>query len=163
MYNAYSHRMKYYISTWTNGKEIDDIHQELFLKVYSNLSTFDVLRGQMTTWIYRIARNTSIDWLRKRKRVNVESWDNLCEPLGNIFSDVSAEPLEQLLSKEKQENLFSSIERLPSSEKRLTLLYYYEELSINEIAIIYNIPEGTVKSRLNGVRQKLKRTLEDNT
>lgn len=137
----------------------DDLSQETFIKAYFSLNKF---KDGMNfyTWIRKIAVNTTLNYLHRRKRE---------EPLGEkderITSSDSSRNLEsphEELQRLQMENRFrNALEALPPDQKIVFILRTCDNLSYKEISHILKIPEGTVMSRLNRARKKMKVFLSD--
>ena len=132
----------------------DDLSQETFIKAYLSLQKFKDEKS-FFSWIRKIALNNSLNYLKKRKRE---------EPLGiremntteNLNSSPQELPHEKLLRKNMEENFKEALEALPLDQKTVFILRVFENLSYKAIADLLNIPPGTVMSRLNRSREKLK-------
>lgn len=125
----------------------EDAVQETFIKVYEKYHTFNHT-AEEKTWIMRIAINTCKNYMRGSwfKRVTT----------GFDLETISKERIDVGLEKrEQQEELIKEIMSMGSKYKEVILLYYYQEMSIREIAQILHIKEGTVKVRLQRARQQL--------
>jgi RNA polymerase sigma-70 factor (ECF subfamily) len=136
-----------------------DVAQEVFILVYNNLESF---RGEaaFSTWIYRITYNNCVDMLRSRqkKRAGFSIDDN--ENFYKMASgDMSIE--QQYEYKEKVKAVMDAIEMLPKEQQDIIILRSVKELSYTEIGEILDIAEGTVKSRLNRARLKIKEMFKD--
>jgi len=139
-----------------------DITQETFVKAYTSIHRFNS-SSSFYTWIYRIAINTAIDWLRKRKNRKVESLDDL------KFTEIGFEPEsrdpdsdpERVLDKNETERMLRvAISMLTHKLRGVLVLHDVEGLSQEEIASILKIPVGTVKSRISRARAELKGILQ---
>lgn len=135
-----------------------DLSQEVFLKVYLSLDKYDKTY-KFSTWLYKIASNQTIDYLRKKK-LNVVSIDHVpdSEEEGRPFEIPSNNPgpEELFFSKDLQERIESLLETLPEDYKELLVLRHVNGLSYNEIAEVTNLPLGTVKNRIFRARRELK-------
>nr|WP_307992036.1 sigma-70 family RNA polymerase sigma factor [uncultured Niameybacter sp.] len=131
----------------------EDAVQETFIKVYEKYDTFN-RTSQEKTWIMRIAINTCKNYMRSSwfKRV-ITGFD--LETTSKEKIDVGLE------KKEQQEVLIKEIMSMGVKYKEVILLYYYQEMSIREIAQILHIKEGTVKVRLQRARQQLSVQLKE--
>lgn len=137
--------------------EVEDICQEVFIKVFSKMKKF---RGEsrLSTWIATIAYNTSITHLRKNVRRGELSYDD--NP-GLIAMEKDTALNQKVLEKaEAKKYLMQLIETLPVHYRTVLTLYHLEEFSYNEIEEITGMPEGTVKSYLSRARKLLKGKLE---
>lgn len=136
--------------TTTNEDDQKDLVQDIYLKAYQNLSSFQY-KSKLSTWIATIAYNTSVNYLNK-KRIKLFDLDLFSE---SNYSDY--ETIEDEICKEENAQFVNSeLNKLSPLFKTLISLYHFEELSIKEIAEIINIPEGTVKSYLYRARKTLK-------
>jgi RNA polymerase sigma factor (sigma-70 family) len=138
-----------------NEFDREDICQEVFLKVYRNLAEFRH-DSKVSTWIARIAYNTCLNFLEKKK---VPLYDDLTD------DDNSFEPVD-LESSTRPDNLLEScqtasilqdeISKLPATYKAIVTLYHLDQMSYSEIATTLKMPEGTVKNYLFRARKLLK-------
>jgi len=126
-----------------NYDNAEDLAQETALKAYLSYSGF-VERFKFTTWLYRIAYNSFIDFQRKNKvsMVTLESAMTLAN--------------ESEKHNFQYEELYKAIEELPADEKTALLLFYMEDMKVLEIALVMQKPIGTIKSYLNRGRKQLK-------
>jgi RNA polymerase sigma-70 factor (ECF subfamily) len=125
----------------------EDIAQETFIRVWDRLSTYRP-EGNLKGWLCRIASNLTVDALRRRK------------PTADI-ADISVaasgtEPELAILEDEQAEAVRRALMRLPLRSRTVLVLREYEGLSYQEIADVLDIPLGTVKSRLNDARRRLR-------
>ena len=137
-------------------EDVEDICQEVFIKVYKQLKRF---RGdsKLSTWIAKIAYNTSISYVRK-VRQNEHSYD---EQPGLIAIEMDDTLSHNLVEKaEVKKYLLEMIEQLPVNYRTVLTLFHLEEFSYKEIEEITNMPEGTIKSYLSRARKILKEKLE---
>jgi RNA polymerase sigma-70 factor (ECF subfamily) len=129
------------------GTEAEDVVQETFIKAWKNLKRFDQ-RQKFKPWLYRIARNTAIDFLRQRKAVlSIEDFDNEDKTGGNYFVDPKPLPLAHVSSLETKKALLAIINTLPHKYATVVTLYYLEDFSLLEIAEILSESVDTVKSK----------------
>lgn len=146
-----------------NRHEAEDIAQEAFIRAYVNIARFN-MELKFSTWIYRIATNLCIDRIRKKKPdfyldAEVSGTDGL-----TMYSQVAAEtnlPEEDLESIELQEAIQRAISKLPEKYRTVIVLKYIEELSLNEISEILDMPLGTVKTRIHRGRESLRQQLRN--
>lgn len=133
-----------------NKDDAMDLTVETFAKAFENLDKYKS-EYAFSTWLFRIATNNSIDFIRK-KRLNVISLDTLFEEEGeDKYLQVRAEglnPEEISIRKQESEKLKNMVEQLPLRYRTLIILRYYDELSYEEIAQQMDIPLGTVKAQL---------------
>lgn len=133
-------------------EDLADIMQEVWVAISRGLSRLDD-PVRFKHWAYRIARNKSVDWIRKRQtsRALFEEVDNPDHVPAEEGEDVPAAHVA----------LRRELSRMPAERRQLLILFYLEELSVTDIARVLGIPEGTVKSRLFHARQALKQQLEE--
>lgn len=150
-----------------NQNDREDICQDVFLKVYEKLHTFQ-FRSKLSTWIGKIAYNTSINFLRKKKNVLLEDIfksnnDNDSVTYENFISKNETQSPERILIlKEESKLLELAVDKLPPIQKTLLLLFHQDELSLDEISVIVEMPFNTVKSHLFRARINLKEILLQN-
>lgn len=141
------------------GNEYDafDISQEAFLSAYSNFSKFKN-NSSFSTWIYRIVHNLCLDELRKRKssKKTVTLNDDY---LKNTLTDGSS-PVQAAENAESAQMIQNAINNLPAKMKEVIVFRDIDGLSYDEISKILRCSAGTVKSRINRARNKLKKLLE---
>lgn len=147
--------------------DAQDIYQEVFLRVFKNLSNFE-FKSEFSTWLYRITVNVCLNFLEKQKKINALSiYENFGgEDDDNSFSFESTlkakdlNPEENLSNKEKGELIKDAIETLSPKQKMVFTLKHFEELKIKEIAEIMDCTEGTVKRYLFDATGKLRIALQ---
>jgi RNA polymerase sigma-70 factor (ECF subfamily) len=141
-----------------------DLAQEVFLKVYLSLSSFDP-RYRFTTWLYRIASNCAIDQLRKKRpqtcSLNVDARDESGADADRTLAGSEPTPDEMLRLRELQDRLGVAVEELPADYRELTLLRHRQHCRYDEIARITRLPLGTVKNRIFRAREMLRQRLAD--
>jgi RNA polymerase sigma-70 factor (ECF subfamily) len=147
-----------------NPADASDVAQDVFLKIYRSVGTFEG-HCSLKTWIYHIAVNTVWNqnrwWRRHREQerpLEVPDGDFGTGPVD--VADESQSPLQDVLTLEAQELVWSALGRLNESQRLILVLREMEELSYEEVAAILGLTEGTVKSRLARARAALKRELE---
>lgn len=143
-------------------EEAKDLMQETFLKAYSSISTYKS-QYRFTTWLYRIAVNNAIDYLRKKKLATL----SLDQKIETKYGKLSFEPKDwtynpeiELLAKKKRFSIEKAIEALPKKYREVILYRHKKERSYQEISEILGIPVGTVKARIFRGRELLKKKLK---
>lgn len=133
-----------------------DMTQETFIKAYRALSSF---RGdsKFSSWLYRIASNVCLDFLRSRSRHPQVSLSTTDEDDRTTFElpDMSRNPEEQLMKKLSMEAVRRGLEQLPEQQRQILVLRELGGLSYAELARILGLEEGTVKSRIFRARKRL--------
>lgn len=129
--------------------EAEDLTQEIFIKVFQTLRTYDAAQGTFSTWLNRIARNHLVDHYRRTKRDRATS--SLEEELGILEekSSQDVEPIRRLESRERQEALQQALNKLSPDLREAVVLRDLQDLDYTEIAQVLGVPQGTVKSRIN--------------
>ena len=132
----------------------EDVFQEVFYKVIKNYHKFNHQSSEKT-WLIRITINTCKDMLRT-------SWIKRVTTFGVLQdSENEYEKPYDIEKKETNKELYELIQRLPQKYKEILLLFYYKDLTYEEISEILQIPEGTVRSRLSRAREKLKKMMNE--
>ena len=131
----------------------EDMTQEAFLRAWSNLPSFRP-QSSLRNWIYRIAVNAALDVLRRRKEETFE--DEAVE----MIPDRAMGPEAALIEKERVELLQQAMRSLPEAARSVLVLREYGGLSYQEIASVLDVPVGTVMSRLNYARNRLRELLK---
>ena len=137
-------------------EEAEEVAQDTFVKVFKSLQQFKG-DSKFSTWIYRVTYNTCLDRIKKNKKhLNDVAIDDL------TFNKLDAidNALENMIKKEKQKLIKQCIAKLPEDSSALLTLFYFEELSLDEISKIINIEANTIKVKLFRARKKLAVILE---
>lgn len=137
-------------------EDVEDVSQEVFIRVFRKLKNF---RGdsKLSTWIAKIAYNTSISHLRKGKN-RASSYD---EQPGLIAAEKDASLNQKVVERaEAKKILLATIEQLPVHYRTVLTLFHLEEFSYREMEEITGMPEGTIKSYLSRARKMLKEKLD---
>lgn len=139
--------------------EAQDLTQEVFLRVFRTLKSFKSGEGSFTVWLNRLTRNLLIDHYRRTKieRATDSIEDQL--PVLEETVAMSARTDGILAGREASEVLQAALQRLSPDLRETVILRDIEELEYREIAQVLDVPEGTVKSRLNRGRAELARIL----
>ena len=145
-----------------NQNDIEDLAQEVFIKIYKNLGKFKG-ESSLYTWIYKITVNLCLDEMKKRK--NVIYLDEKIEvDDGEVNRELPSEDKSQeklYEEKELQEKLHNCINKLPEKQKVMIVLRDIKGFSYEEISKITDVKLGTVKSQINRARLKLKELLDE--
>ncbi|NRT72932.1 sigma-70 family RNA polymerase sigma factor [Clostridium beijerinckii] len=131
----------------------EDIVQEAFISCYNNIKSLKNPEF-FKSWFFKML--TRIAWRYAKKDKKSLPVDNIFEKVDEKSIDTS---IEQYLRKEKNNNLYAEIEKLDLKQKTVIVLYYFNGLTVSEIAKVMGCFEGTVKSRLYSARKKLKSSL----
>lgn len=145
-----------------NEDDIADLTQETFIKAYKALASFQ-FGYSFSSWLYRIASNTCIDFLRKKRFHTVSINQPIHGSEDDQFIEIrddSYKADDQVLKNEKYKALKEAIEELPDNYKVIVKLRHEEELDYKEIAARLDIPLGTVKAHLFRARKMMLETLK---
>jgi RNA polymerase sigma-70 factor, ECF subfamily len=143
-----------------SGSEAQDLTQEVFLRVFRTVKTFRSAEGSFGTWLARVTRNLLIDHYRRTRQERVT--DSIEEQLPVIEESgavASARPDQALAGREASEILQATLQKLSPDLREAVILRDLQEMEYREIAEVLDIPEGTVKSRINRGRAELARLL----
>ncbi len=161
------HRRVYNICYRFTGSadDAEDLTQEVFIKMYRTLGTYDVERGAFITWMATLARNLLVDHFRKTKGDRLtdsldaapEGDDSLTP--GSQLLDPGVGPDARVQSGEAQQLVQQALQRLSPELREAVILRDLQDMDYREIALALRVPEGTVKSRINRGRTELARLL----
>ena len=150
-----------------SGNDADDLTQEVFIKMYRTLSTYDVNRGAFMTWVTTVTRNLLVDHFRKTKQERLtDSLDTTSSehedamPLGERIPDQAPTPDTKVQSREAREAVHEALQKLSPELREAVILRDLQDMDYREIATVLRVPEGTVKSRINRGRAELARLLQ---
>jgi RNA polymerase sigma-70 factor (ECF subfamily) len=146
--------------------DAEDLTQDVFLKIYSNLGSFDTTRGSLQVWITTMTRNLLVDNFRRTKNQRLtgsldEGWDQT-EELRPVDRLVGREPSphEMAARKELGKMVQEALSHVSVELREAVILRDLQDMDYKEIAQVLQIPEGTVKSRISRGRAELARLLE---
>jgi RNA polymerase sigma-70 factor (ECF subfamily) len=125
----------------------DDVAQEVFVKLWKSLATYDG-RAQLSTWVYAITRNTSLSALRGRRNAA-----SLSDP-ATLAEAEAAAPVEDAIGADDA-RLWRAVAALPDAQRRAVTLYYQDQRPVEEVAAMLGLPTGTVKTHLHRARARL--------
>ena len=155
---------------FTNSAEdAQDLTQDVFIRIYRTLASYDVDKGAFATWITTLTRNLLVDHFRRSKQDRVtdsidaglrEEEDSLS--LGDRLEDKGLSPDDHLASKETQKLVQQALARLSPELREAVILRDLQDMDYKEIAMVLRVPEATVKSRINRGRMELGRLLSRN-
>jgi len=143
-YEAKVYRLAY--SLLGDEARSKDATQEAFLKIWQGLELFDPQRAALGTWVYAISRNVALSRLRADAYRMTVPLESVAEPAAQ------AEPA--------YGDLRRAVQRLPEELREAVVLYYYQERAVDEVAMMLDLPVGTVKSHLFRARKMLAEFLE---
>ncbi len=139
-----------------NSDDAYDISQEAFLRVYQSARTFDD-RQPFFPWFYAIVSNLCRNLLKKRRTVDGRQVD--IEEVEYLLTDRTT-PETEYAGREEKKRLFHALRKLSFADREIINLNHFRMMSYDEIAVLLNIPKGTVMSRLYYARRRLAELLE---
>jgi RNA polymerase sigma-70 factor (ECF subfamily) len=144
-----------------NSEEALDATQEVFIKLYRSLKSWNPRRAKFSTWLYRLACNHAIDyWRARHRRAEFQLPDSPDRPVReHTIDEAIRSPHQELGSKEEVDRIRRCAETLPELQKKIFILRYFEELKLEEIAEMENCSLGTVKTSLFRATQTMRRSL----
>ncbi len=155
--NKYGQEVLQLVYSYVNNKEVaEDLTQDIFVKCYKSLHTYKG-NSNLKTWLWRIAINHCKDYLKSwyNKKVIVTEDDF-------TYMGSQKESVEQtVIQNAEDRELTSAVMNLPIKYREVIYLFYYEELSIKEIAIVIEVKENMIKTRLKKAKELLKKGLEE--
>ena len=135
-------------------QDAEDLTQQTFLKVWSSLDSF-AGRSKFSTWLYRIAYNTYVDWRRgntDQAQCRPDQWWLGCE-------DGNPGPPANVAERQLAQQLYEAVDRLDEDKRQVVHLHYYQGLSLRETAAVLGIATSTVKYRLREVFRFLRKKI----
>lgn len=164
---AHNRRVYNICYRFTNSPDdAEDLTQDVFIKVYRTLSSYDLEKGAFTTWLTTVTRNLLVDHFRRSKQDRMTdsmdaspSNEEDSPTLGDTIQDRSHTPDEAFTAKEKQKLVQQALQKLSPDLREAVILRDLQDMDYKEIAIALKVPEGTVKSRINRGRTELARIL----
>jgi RNA polymerase sigma-70 factor, ECF subfamily len=153
-----------------NATDAEDLTQDVFLKIYSNLGSFDSTRGSLPVWITTMTRNLLVDNFRRTRNQRAtgsldEGWDQTEElrphlSVSDRLADTGPSPHESAARQELKMMVQKALMKVSVELREAVILRDLQDLDYKEIAQVLEIPEGTVKSRISRGRAELARLLE---
>ena len=150
-----------------SGDDAEDLTQEVFIKVFRTLSSYDSSKGAFITWVTTMTRNLLVDHFRRTRQDRMtDSLDSApsdhedAMPLSGQLEDQSAPPDAHVRSREAKEAVHAALGKLSPELREALILRDLQDFDYKDIAQVLKVPEGTVKSRINRGRAELARLLE---
>tara|TARA_R100000306_G_scaffold62269_1_gene68033 strand:- start:7029 stop:7550 length:522 start_codon:yes stop_codon:yes gene_type:complete len=148
--SQYKERLYWHIRRMViSHDDADDVLQNTFIKVYKNLHNFNG-ESQIYTWLYRIATNESLTFIKKRKRTTQVGSEELQE---SLVANLTSDPY--FNGDEAQLTLQKAIDTLPAKQKQVFVMKYFDELQYNEISEILDTSEGALKASYHHAVKKI--------
>jgi RNA polymerase sigma-70 factor (ECF subfamily) len=150
-----------------SAEDAQDLTQEVFIKMYRTLNSYDVDKGAFMTWVTTVTRNLLVDNFRKKKQDRMtDSLDAAptehedAMPLSEQIPDKGPPPDARLQNRETREMVHRGLQKLSPELREAVVLRDLQDMDYREIATVLKVPEGTVKSRINRGRAELARLLQ---
>ena len=131
----------------------EEVYQDTFVKVFKNINMYDVEKSSLRTWISRIAYNESISFLRHKSMPVIYYEDR--EGEAEKLSEGEVEATFGQPNQETVQLIRAALKHLPPDERAIVTMFYYEEMSLKEIAFVTESIPTTVASKLSRTRKKL--------
>ena len=167
LYNRRIYNLCYRFTNSTDDAQ--DLTQDVFIKVYRTIGSYDVEKGAFTTWLTTLTRNLLVDHFRRSRQDRVtDSIDGTSREeedalsISDRLEDPRPSPDDRLASKETQKMVQTALARLSPELREAVILRDLQDMDYKEIAGTLRVPEGTVKSRINRGRMELARLLSRN-
>jgi RNA polymerase sigma-70 factor (ECF subfamily) len=151
-----------------SSQDSEDLTQEVFLKVYGNLASFDLSRGSFPTWLTTLTRNLLVDHFRRGRQQRATDsldagWEDSSElQISDRLADQQPSPHQHAAAREIERMVQQALTKISPELREAVILRDLQDLDYKEIAQVLRIPEGTVKSRISRGRAELARLLERN-
>lgn len=143
-------------------EQVEDIVQESFVKAFGNLSSYNT-EYAFSTWLYRIATNHTIDYLRKKKLQTTSIDEPVSSSEGEMSIQITgtSETDRNIIRKERKKIITEAIQNLPEKYREVIVMRHLDEMSYHEISEELDLPLGTVKAHIFRAREMLYKTLID--
>ncbi|MBR1666773.1 MAG: sigma-70 family RNA polymerase sigma factor [Bacteroidaceae bacterium] len=139
-------------------EDAEEVYQDVFVKVFSNIQMYDEEKSSLKTWVSRIAYNESITFLRQKKPLKIYFEDD--EEGAEALSETEVEATFGHPNPETVQLIRAALKHLPPDERALITMFYYEEMSLKDIAFITESIPSTIASKLSRTRKKLCRIIK---
>jgi len=155
--NKYGQEILQLVYSYVNNKEVaEDLTQDIFVKCYKSLHTYKG-KSKLKTWLWRIAINHCKDYIKSWYNKKVIVTENEF-----TYTGVQKESVEQtVIQNDEDRRLASAVMNLPIKYREVIYLFYFEELPIKDIAMVIEVKENTIKTRLKKAKELLKKGLEE--
>ncbi|HEX6878801.1 MAG TPA: sigma-70 family RNA polymerase sigma factor [Terriglobales bacterium] len=149
------------------GEDAEDLTQEVFIKIYRTLASFDAEKASFNTWVTTVTRNLLVDHFRKTKNDRIT--DSMDAPVGSEdegqalsekIEDKGLTPDQHVQKQQTQRLVQDALQKLSPELREAVILRDLQDMDYREIAQVLKVPEGTVKSRINRGRTELARLLQ---
>ena len=154
--NCYSERVYWHVRRFVcNHDDTDDLIQDIFIKIWKGLPSFKG-ESKIFTWIYRIATNETLTFLRKQKFASLIRLDS---PEATLLNKIESDPY--WCGNSMQRELHKAIQKLPEKQRIVFNMRYFEEMKYEDIAEITGTSVGSLKASYHHAYNKIKADLEE--
>lgn len=168
--HLYNRRVYNLCYRFTNSPDdAEDLTQEVFIRIYRTLGSYDIEKGAFNTWLTTLTRNLLVDHFRRSKQdrltdsMDAHQGDEEDSPaFSERLPDRGPAPDDRLATRETQQMVRAALARLSPDLREAVILRDLQDMDYKEIAQVLRVPEGTVKSRINRGRMELARLLSRN-
>lgn len=140
-------------------EDAEEVYQDVFIKAFNNIDRYDAEKASLKTWISRIAYNEAISFLRRKPQPIIYFEDN--EDKAEALSEAEVEKTLGQPNEETVQLIQSAIQHLPPDEQAIITMFYYEEMSLKEIAFVTESIPTTIASKLSRTRKKLCKLIKE--
>lgn len=138
-----------------NKEEVEDLLQNVFTKTFKSLDRFDTER-KFSSWIYRIAHNEAVNFIKRKSKRHLVSWEDVSTSKDKLDLSVDAENVADIfMRKEISSEIDKALEAIPEKYKKILMMRYFEEYSYQKIGKILGKPVNTVGTLINRAKKKL--------
>lgn len=148
----YESKIKRYLSRILNRADVEDISQDVFLKSFVNINSFNP-SFKFSAWVYRIAHNEAVNHLKKKTTLPLFDFDIFLPAQSYVRQEIE----DEATKKELKNNIEACFEKLSQKYKEIILLFYFENFSYKEISQVLKIPQATVGVRLKRAKEEIKK------
>jgi len=149
-----------------SSSDAEDLTQEVFIRLYRTMATYEPDKGSFNTWLTTLTRNMLVDHFRRTRQERLTdsidaapAADEDAPPLAERIEDVTPSPQARVASKETQKMVQDALQKVSPDLREAVILRDLQDMDYKEIAVALKVPEGTVKSRINRGRAELARLL----
>ena len=132
-----------------NKEDMEDAEQEILISLFKSLENFK-FKSSFKTYFYRLCRNKAIDQVRKKARERRIITEIVLQP-----AETPVDPEEEVIKREEKREFLKLLNELKEEERSMIILKDVQGLSVKELSQVFKMPEGTVKSRLHRIREKV--------
>jgi len=156
----YQHRLyRFLVRMVQDPSTAEDLFQQTWMRLMEKIGSYDARRN-FEAWLFAIARNLSIDYLRRRRGISLDETDDSGQAMVDRLTAGGRDALEELLDFERGALLAAAIGELPAIHREVLTLRFEEDMKLEQIAEVAGVPLSTVKSRLHRALESLRARIE---